>query len=125
MHLQQAVPGYTCSANNSTNICANTAASTTNTYAYRGSDTVDSATNVSTDCSANAVASTTNTLAYRGSDAVDSATDCSTDIGANAVAPAVPNVTALTSTNRNTDASNDTIPNRPADRNHCVLHGIA
>ena len=90
-----------------------------------GNPTVDSATNVSTDCSADAVASTTNTLAYRGSDAVDSATDCSTNIGANTVAPAVPNVSAVTTTNRNTDASNDTVPNRTADRNHCVLHGIA
>jgi hypothetical protein len=93
--LQQAVPGYNCSANNPTNISANT------------------------------VASTTNTLAYRGSDTVDSATDFSTDIGANVVAPAVPNVSALSITNRNTDASNDTVPNRTADRNHCVLHSIA
>jgi hypothetical protein len=95
VHLQQAVPGYTCPADH----LAHT--------------------------SANAVASTTNTVAYRGSDAVDSATDCSTDIGANTIAPAVSNVSALTTTNRNTDVSNDTIPNRPADSNHCVLHGIA
>jgi hypothetical protein len=95
VRLQQAAPWYNCHTDHLAHICAN------------------------------AVAPTTNTVAYRESDTVDSAANGSTDIGANTIAAAVPDVSALSITNRNTDASNDIISDRTADRNHCVLHCIA